>query len=74
MLDCLSEEYFIILCHLKQEKCKYNFSNNQLLSIASRLCLHYLVEALSTHLLFTAKHFRSKQNITRDNYALILIE
>ena len=33
LLDCLSDEYFVILYYFKTEKCKYNFfSNNQLLS------------------------------------------
>ena len=71
VLGFLSDEYFIILGYFKPEKLKYNFSNNQLLSIASEVRFYYFLTAIYTHLLFTAKRFRSKQNITQDNYALI---
>ena len=37
ILDCFSDEYFIILCYLKPEKCKYIFSNNQLLRILNSM-------------------------------------
>ena len=60
---------------LLNEEAKYNFSNNQLLSIACRVQrFYYFVTAIYAHLLFMTRHFRSKQNITRDNNTFIFIE
>ena len=76
MLDYSSDEYFVTLYNFKTEKRKYNFFQ-QTCSCQNSLqstTFYYFVTTIYTHLLFTTMHFRSKQKITRGNYAWILME